>query len=193
MTKPSRATLLQFAHNTLANPPTRPYIERVSMAGKLVAEFILPLELCEPQNRKTRAAAWVHASKAKRTFEVMAAQLPKPKQPLPGRPQVRCIRFSSVQPDKFNDGCKVAVDRLCCHVPRIVKGKPSHNLKLGLIVDDNPKHADVSQTWEYAPPGKGFVYLAVSTGDEAVNSNRSSCAKRASRVDGVNAAQGCRV
>jgi hypothetical protein len=70
-------------------------------------------------------------------------------EPLPGRPMVRCIRFSSSEPDRYNDGFKFAVDRL---------------VELRLIADDRPAACDLHQLWEYAPPKQGFGLIEVFTG-----------------------------
>ncbi len=171
-----RDRALVFARDALSRPPADPYAERVPMTGELVCEFVLPLGLCKPQNRKGkgRGERFAHMGTIRKLHKKMGDDLPvilpnwQMRFPLKGRPQVRCIRFSSVQPDNFADWGKLAIDRLCVHVPRLVKGKPDRNTKLGIIQGDKPREADVSQKWEPAPAGKGFVYIAVSTGEPVV-------------------------
>jgi hypothetical protein len=166
-----RHAALAFARDALTRPPVGPYVVRVEPVGDLVAEFVLPLELCQPQNRKGKAAAWAHDRIQRDLFATMLAQFGgrRREKPLPGRPQVLSIRFSSNQPDKYADWGKVATDRLCVHVERIMKTKRgrkrSPNLKLGIIHDDAPEYADVNQWWEKATQAQGCVYIRVFTGE----------------------------
>jgi hypothetical protein len=138
------------ASTLLSEPPARPHIVRVAPVGRLVAQFALPLELIQPQNRTRHAQPWKLAKLKSQCKLVMVAQWGRRRsEPLPGRPMVRCIRFSSVEPDKYNDGFKIAVDRL---------------VELKFIADDAPSVCDLHQWWEYAPPKNGFGVVEVWTG-----------------------------
>jgi hypothetical protein len=90
----------------------------------------------------------------------MRAQCIPWEKPLPGRPQVLCVRFSPAQSDPYADWAKSAVDVLCR--PR----GSSTARRLGIIVDDRPSAADVVQWCEPKPRGApaGFVVIDVWTG-----------------------------
>lgn len=152
------------AQAQLSRPPLRSWIERPTPKGRRVATFALHLDLCKPQNRKHSMQRWQLEKMKKDVYLAMLVQLSggAPSSPLPGRPQVFCVRFSSTPPDNYADGFKMAVD---CLTPR--KGpdaKGRIKLGFGLIADDNPRVSDVKQWWEPAPRGGGFGYLAVWTG-----------------------------
>lgn len=135
----------------LFQPPARPHLVRVEPVGTLVERFLLPLSLCQPQNRTRHASGWKLGKLKKDCLTLMFSQLvTRRTSPLGGRPQVLCVRFSSVEPDKYNDGFKIAIDCL---------------VKLGLIVDDAPKHIDLHQVWELAPPKQGMGLIEVWTGN----------------------------
>lgn len=76
------------------------------------------------------------------------------RQPLPGRPFVRCVRFSSVEPDKYADWAKLPVDRLT-----------AKSRGLGFLRDDRPGDCEIHQGWEHAKNGQGFVLVEVWTGE----------------------------
>lgn len=138
------------ANTVLEGPPARPHIVRVAPVGRLIAQFVLPLELVQPQNRTRHAQPWKLAKLKSQCKLVMLAQWGRRRQrPLAGRPMVRCIRFSSVEPDRYNDGFKFAVDRL---------------VELKFLVDDKPSLCDLHQWWEYAAPREGFGLVEVWTG-----------------------------
>lgn len=122
-----------------------------------MARCVLPLELCRPQNRTRHGQAWALAKLKQSLFLSMLPQLGRRQEPLPGRPQVRCVRFSSVEPDRFADWAKHAVDVLCVPTAR------ARN-RLGWIRDDRPSDADIDQRWEPAPKGQGFVYIEIRGG-----------------------------
>lgn len=137
------------AREILAAPPARPHLQRVEPVGDLVAHFVLPLSLIQSSNPSRRKQNWQHA-KTKAALQVlMRSQFVPRSEPLPGRPMVRCIRFSSFEPDRYADTFKVAVDRL---------------VDLKLIEDDKPALCDLHQLWEYAPPKQGFGLIEVFTG-----------------------------
>lgn len=153
----SAAIALAFADDTLSREPRKPHIVRVDPVGEIVARVVLPLGLCKPTNRTRGAPHWHHAKTRNDVYTRLATQLRVRKDPLPGRPMLRCIRFSSVEPDKYNDGFKVPIDALC--VPR---GRSKRGF--GFLRDDAPAHVDLHQWWEYAPRGKGFGLIEIWTG-----------------------------
>lgn len=166
------ARKLEQARLILKSPPRHDRLVRVVPIGELVREFVLPLELVQPQNQKSGQKAWARSQKTTRTFRCLMAQNSGMRQdyPLLGRPQVICVRFSSVEPDKYTDSFKVAIDRLCVYKPRKVRSKTgltklSKNTNLGYLADDKPSAIDLHQTWEYAKPGEGFGYIAIYTGE----------------------------
>lgn len=145
---------LKRADEILAKPPAKRHIIRTPGVGKLVARFVLPLELCQPQNRTRHGQPWALA-KIKTDVQLFLMAQAKPrKTPLDGRPFVRCIRFSSVEPDKYNDGFKFAVDKLCA--------KPGG---LSFLRDDRPADCDLHMWWEYSPPKGGFGLIEIYSGD----------------------------
>jgi hypothetical protein len=154
--------MLAFADRTLSAPPARSHIVRPVPRGDLVARFALPLELCRPQNRRDGAGpAWALAKTKAQLAQVMATQWLRQRggieTPLTGRPQVLCLRFSSVEPDGYADWAKAAVDILTSR---------GRGHRLGIIVDDRPSCADVVQWWEPAKPGAGGVLVQVFRGEE---------------------------
>jgi hypothetical protein len=163
----SVASALADADRILALPPARAHIVRQPTAGKLVRRFALPLRLCKPQNKKAFAEGWQFAATRKELLGLLAAQLGNrlPKAPLPGRPIVQCIRFSSKAPDAGADSFKQAIDCLSPRRFRKVKGVPRLIPGVGLIADDDPDSCDVRQRWEHAPSGKGFCVIEVWSGE----------------------------
>jgi hypothetical protein len=152
-----RLTLLSRAETTLAAPPALDRIVRPVAIGDRVARFVLPLEMCKPQNRKGKIAGWAAVKDRKVVAQAMAVQVRPWGSPLRGRPQVLCVRFSNVEPDPYSDWAKVAVDVLCAPTKRCTD-------RLNIIVDDAPRHAQVVQWWEPEKRGDGFVYIEVWTG-----------------------------
>jgi hypothetical protein len=150
-----RARLAE-AQASLALPPTIAHIERPAPRGEVVARFVLPLELCQPFNRLSRAgtaSAGFALGKLKTgAYTLMLVQLggKLPQTPLEGRPQILCCRFSSKETDAETGWCKNPVDRL-----RIGKNG------LGFIVDDAPRFVEVRAWWESAKAKEGFVYLEI--------------------------------
>lgn len=147
------------AEAALSQPPAIARIVRPPTRGTRVARFVLPLSLCKPINQLSRAgtagAGWALGKLKKDALTLMLTQaggVPW-RTPLTGRPQVVCVRFSSVEPDCESGWCKNPVDRL----------RVGHN-GLGLIVDDKPKHIELLVRWEPAPPKNGCVYLEVWSG-----------------------------
>jgi hypothetical protein len=157
---------LNRAERILMDPPARQHIVRVRPDGELVVRFALPLELCEPQNRRRGAPGWAMAQKREDILQLFAVQLRHqlPLNPLPGRPIVQCVRFSARAPDAFADSFKLAVDCLSPSRVRRFKGVPRKIPGIGLIVDDRPEVCDVRQRWEYAAAKTGFAVVEVWTG-----------------------------
>jgi hypothetical protein len=149
---------LETAVQLLAKPPAFEHIERCVPRGRLVQQFILPLELCPTTNSTRHAKGWMLAKLKKQAFEMMLWQCGGIQgAPLPGRPMVRCVRFSTVEPDKYSDWMKIAVDKLCCGPER-----------LGYLRDDRPRDLDLHAWWEHLPKklGTGFCLIEVYTGSE---------------------------
>jgi hypothetical protein len=84
--------------------------------------------------------------------------------PLPGRPMVRAIRFSSCPTDVRSDWAKQAIDVLLPRRVRNYSGMPRPVSGLGLIRDDRPSACDVRCWGEFAPPKQGFVLISVFEG-----------------------------
>lgn len=172
---------LRRADETFEGPPPRGQMPRVQGRGQLVQRFVLPLALCPTTNTlismlKTRAkpgrrffspAAQARALEEK-VFRMMFVQSRVRAVPLPGRPLVRIVRFSSVEPDEGADGMKLCRDLLRMPKPPewdARRGRPTTGRKgFGFLVDDAQVYVETVRWWEYAPPGKGFGYLDIWTG-----------------------------
>lgn len=179
------ASFLAFADEVLSRPPARPWIERHEGRGELILRFALPLALAAPQNRSRHAQGWQLARERSAVLAAMAGQLvqqhagadgvcrsplawcrdgravrPMLRTPLPGRPQVRAVRFSSVFADDLANWAKVPIDVL--RVPRMRAGRVVPGL--GVITDDRPSALEVRAWCEGAPPGMGGVLLEAWTG-----------------------------
>lgn len=149
-----------YADAALSCPPARAHIQRVDGDGQRVAKFVVPLELCLTSNVRMQSGkasqGRILGKLKKDCYMFMLAQHGRiERKPLAGRPLVRCIRFSSSEPDRTSDWSKNPVDRLCA-----VKNG------LGIIRDDAPRFARIECWWEPAPAGRGFVFLDVWTGKE---------------------------
>ena len=151
------ADALNRADAILAAPPSRPHLVRVEPKGALVQRFALPLELCLPQNRTRHGKPW-ELGKVKRDLGLLMFLQARGRRraALPGRPFVRCVRFSSVETDAYSDWAKAAVDRLT----------EKHD-GLGYLRDDRPADVEIHQWSEYVPPRKGFCLVEVFAGDPA--------------------------
>jgi hypothetical protein len=149
---------LEIAERKLSVPPTLSRIERPEFHGDVVARFVLELADCKPQNRKRHEHPFVAVKRMKALRKTMFIQCSPWRCPLPGRPQVLCVRFSSTEADKYADWAKEAVDVLQVKMARAQVGR------LGIIVDDSPAHCDLQQWWEPEKPLHGFVYIEVRTG-----------------------------
>lgn len=147
---------MSTARRVLEQPPKLPHVERPRRRGDLVQAFSLPLSVCPTTNR-TRHTRPGQQEKLKRQIlgllQVQARSF-RTREPLPGRPQVLCLRLSSTEPDAYSDWAKLAVDALCVPAGRRKDG-------MGYLRDDRPKDADVKQWWEPAKRGQGLVYIEV--------------------------------
>ena len=74
MTTFSVTGALALADDTLSRPPAKPWIERIPGRGALVARFVLPLQLCLPQNRTRHAISWMHAKRKKAVRRMLDVQ-----------------------------------------------------------------------------------------------------------------------
>jgi len=147
---------IRRSHLILSQPPAQGHIRRVDPVGELVNQFALPLDLCKPQNRTRHSAGWALGKLKTECFKQMWIQNGgrKERAPLPGRPMVRAVRFSSVEPDRFSDWAKVPIDRLCV-------GK----MGLGYLRNDRPKDAQIECWWEPGPKSDGWCLIEVWTGE----------------------------
>ncbi len=146
------------ADKVLAEPPAFPHIVRVTGVGELVRRFAVPIELCPTTNETRHQKGWQLAKTKKNLFAVMLSQTRMIRSvPLPGRPMLRCIRFSSKEPDKYSDWMKMAVDRL-------LVGESIDDQRLGYLSDDSPSRVDIHAWWEAVPKGKGFCVIELWTG-----------------------------
>jgi hypothetical protein len=153
----STAEALELADDVLSRPPAKPHIVRPVLRGERVFRFALPLELCKTTNLTRQTHIWEAARRKRAAWEriqVQWFQAGCPKGPLPGRPQVICLRLSTREPDTYSDWAKVAVDMLC--PPR---GTARHGL--GLLEDDRPSLVEVVQYWEPGPRSGGACIVEV--------------------------------
>src|SRR5512145_1222119 len=148
---------INLVRDVLASKPARPWIERPVLRGEPVASFVLPLRLCPTRNAGRREHWGSRARLREETLDLMRLQFYTMRRydvrfPLGGRPQVLAIRFSSALTDVDAGFAKQAVD---CLTPKACG--------LGIIKDDSRRYADRAEWCEYAPPGKGFVFIEVRT------------------------------
>ncbi len=152
---------LRRADETLAGPCAG-HMPRVAGRGVRLHRFILPLELAQTTNARFHQKAWALATQKQRVFDFMFRQHPfiRPA-PLPGRPQILCVRFSVKEPDALNDAAKMAID--CLTMPRPPKRAGGRKkLGLGLIQDDAPRYVEIAPAWwERAGQRCGFQLLEV--------------------------------
>ena len=149
------AEAMAMAADVLSRPPAKAHIVRTVGRGRLVRRFALPLELCPTTNATRHAPMGQNARIKEDITRVMKAQTGGRVRnaPLPGRPQIIGIRFSSRQPDKYSDGFKLAIDRL-------MRGEE----RMGYLRDDNEDACDIVQRWERTPKGIGFAILEIWSG-----------------------------
>lgn len=132
-------------------------VEKVA-SGICMHRFFLPIQLCQRQDARLKVVGWKAAKMKRDVTGYLRMQCAPLDHHLPGRPLVRCIRFSSVEPDKYSDWAKLAIDCLCA------PNKRSPN-RLNIIKDDAPKYAEIEQIWRKAKPGQGFVVIEIWSGE----------------------------
>jgi hypothetical protein len=145
--------------------PCAGHLPRVAGRGERIARFVLPLELLPTTNRTRGAQPWVLGALKEKVFKLMWLQHPSIRAtPLPGRPQIRAVRFSTSEPDALADWPKIAID--CLAVPRPPKKLGGRSKKgLGLIRDDAPRFVDIAQPWwERARQREGLALIEVWSG-----------------------------
>lgn len=149
----------------ILSAPCAGHLPRVPGRGELVARFVLPLDLCQPQNATRHAPVFALAATKEKIWRLLWVQAGCQIRPVPltGRPQIRAIRFSVKEPDQMNDGFKVAIDQLC--VPRAPKQPGGRKKKgLGFLQDDAPRFVRIDTWWEKSRQGYGLGLLEVWTG-----------------------------
>lgn len=147
------------AQGVLSEPPAIARIQRPVPRGERVARFVLPLELCPSTNITRHSQGWKQAKLKKTILGLLQVQARSfgTRETLPGRPQVLCLRLSSVEPDPYADWAKMAVDKLCAP-----DGKSRE--RMGYLRDDRPKDIELVQWWEPAKRGEGLVYIEIRSG-----------------------------
>jgi hypothetical protein len=164
---------VKFVQKRLSEPPRSEFSRRVEQRGILVAPFILDLKLSQSQNQHRRARAWKRHADRKKILDEMAKQwLVYAKTadfrnfvratwvlPLPGRPQVNAVRFTTRMTDQYANFAKEAIDCL----------GPSRDLKwghgLGIIAGDASHQIEENQWCELVRRSEpAFVYLEVRSG-----------------------------
>jgi hypothetical protein len=142
---------------------------RVPGIGDRLARFVVPLELLPSNNPWGRLESWQKFSIIEKLRGHIAAQLAHLRSsmaiPLPGRPMIRAIRFSSTEGDVDNGWTKLAIDRLTVRSNKRKNAIDTLRSKgLGIIEDDRPSKLNLKVWWEYAPAGKGFGYFEIWSG-----------------------------
>jgi hypothetical protein len=177
----------------LATPPARPHIVRPEAVGELVGAWALPLEFCPTLNALAEMPSWARQRIKANALALMLAQSEGRLAPAPlsGRPRVRALRLSSVEPDRDSGWPKVPVDRLCVgrrlrpkHVRVDVWRALAMRMRpvgLGWLRDDRPSALDLRAWWEPAAPGEGLVYVELWTGEEAPDDARVAQEPRGGR------------
>lgn len=143
--------------NTKKQIATDPLIRKSKKElGALRGQFYLPLELAPPLNKFAEMPNWLRHKLKRQTLQIMFTQYGgRARSPISGRPVVYTVRFSSKKPDASCGWHKIAIDRLSIK-----------HQGLGLLIDDNPDYLELHETWRKAPPGSGFIYLEVWSGNE---------------------------
>jgi hypothetical protein len=183
----------------LAAPVAKQHIERPAPSdGVFVASWVLPLELCPRLNALAELPNFKRKALKTAALKIMLAQcgLRRAPAPLPGRPIVRAVRFSSGEPDRDAAWTKVPIDRLCMGSRKRPKSMLTLTpaqwkdaqarmgpVGLGYLADDKPSALDLQAWWEPCAPGHGCVYIELWTGAEVVaapaRKKRATVAKNA--------------
>jgi len=161
--------LIQLAHRRLSFPPSSEFTRRPQIRGKIVVAFVLSLELARTTNAMRHKGALSMQAHRKKLLDEMRKQmltwgsrhwgaLGDMEFPLPGRPQVNAVRFSSVPTDPSANFAKEAID--CLQPSRMLRHKYVGGLNI--IRNDRLEDIEENQWHEMAPrSGPGFVYLEV--------------------------------
>lgn len=89
---------------------------------------------------------------SKQLAVIILAQIGRRKEPLPGRPKLWAIRYSTQKPDQDNAGTKLWLDQL---------------VKLGWLKDDSPDHVEIVTEWCKARRGEGRVVVQLFSDEQA--------------------------
>lgn len=151
----SIAECLRHAEATLASPPRWQYVRRVEPVGELVARFVLPLNYCPTLNAFAEMNFWKRAKLKSAAQSMMLIQCGgrRRSEPLPGRPMIRAIRFTSRPTDEDAAWMKIPTDRLTCK-----------SGGLCYIQDDKPASVERVAWCEWSSPGSGFCMIEVYSG-----------------------------
>jgi hypothetical protein len=125
-------------------------VEHARMLGYAI--FTLPLH-CAPLMNTYARMHWAKRKKLKSEamIRLLAQGVERRKRPLPGKPLVRIMRYSSTEPDGDSGyGSKIALD--CLKADR--QG-------LGWIRDDSPDAIELELRWEKAKPRGGALLIEV--------------------------------
>lgn len=139
-------------------------IEKEMLRRPPIARYFIPEIYCPPGNRRDT----MHWSKAhalrndcfqwmyeQNHFSITGA-------PLPGKPAVVCVRFSSRATDARSNWDKFPVDSLRAPRTDVLKsGKVRHWRGLNWIKDDGPNDIDLHAWCEKGPKDSPFVYVRV--------------------------------
>ena len=165
----NRLGLLDRVESTLSLPPAKSWTVRPNHHGDRVMRFVLPLDVCATTNATRHGQSWKLGETKGRVWDLMLTQARALREhPLPGRPQVIAIRFAPNEPDPYSDWAKVPVDML--RMWRQKRSKIGRKVivtkvrGLGFITDDQGRYVELSQHWEPAKRGQGFVYIEVRKG-----------------------------
>ncbi len=175
------AAALAMTQAILAAPPAKAHIVRRDAVGALLLQMIFPLEDAPTGNmqlKMSRNAPWQYDKLKRRVLARMLRQAGgRRREPLPGRPHIRAVVFSSGREDYDRGRTKVILDRLQCgrrvrpdEIPleQWRKLEPTlPPLELGWLQDDTVDAIDLATWQEVAPRGKGCVLVEVYTGAEA--------------------------
>lgn len=155
---PNWRELLNRSAEKLDAPPGKDWIVRPEPVGALVAEFAVPSRLCPTTNQTRHLPGYMMANMKKALWRIMSEQCEPFASPLPGRPQVICVRFGKNEVDPYSDWAKFPIDMLCC------EGGRANKHRLGILSEDRGSAANISQHWEPGPASGGWCYIAIFTG-----------------------------
>lgn len=161
------------AQARLSMPPLCQRSRRIAPIGQLVAAFALPFEsdgiaLCPPTNGTRRKPNWWYVRQRDELWMRLFPQFLKSGlvrgSALPGRPQIRAVRFGSEadEPDPYADWAKSAIDRFILPLRIRRKGRLVDCKRWGFLQDDDEAHSYVCQWWELSE--MQFAYFEIRSG-----------------------------